>query len=155
MNVKACMKHHVVWVKTTDTVRKAAALFVQRHIGFLPVVDEKERLVGALGLRDLLDLTLPAFVRLIDDIDFVHDFGAVENYQPPGATLAEPVSLHMRPAFSVHEDCGLLRAYAMILQYDIQDLPIVDADGTLTGLASRVDIGTAILAGWSNSEGGP
>jgi CBS domain-containing protein len=54
----------------------------------------------------------------------------------------------MRPATTVEEDCGLLRAYALMIQHEMHDLPVVRDDGTLVGIASRVDIGTAILAGW-------
>jgi len=58
----------------------------------------------------------------------------------------------MQPAIRVEEDCGLLRAYAFMLQHRILDLPVVDKDGRLVGLASRVDIGVAILSGWQDSN---
>jgi CBS domain-containing membrane protein len=150
--IRDCMKRNVVSIRATATVREAAALFVARHIGLLPVVDVQGRVLGVLGLRDLLTLELPAFVYLVDDVDFVHDFGAVETTRPAPEMLAQPVTSLMRPATTVPEDCGLLRAYALMYQRDLHDLPVVAADGSLVGIASRVDIATAVLASWQAGE---
>jgi CBS domain-containing protein len=35
--------------------------------------------------------------------------------------------------------------------HDLYDLLVVDDDDRLVGLASRVDIGTALLAGWRSA----
>ena len=58
----------------------------------------------------------------------------------------------MRPVFTVDEDCGLLRAYALMLQQHLHDIPVVSKDGKLAGIASRVDIGVAILSTWFKAE---
>jgi CBS domain-containing protein len=55
----------------------------------------------------------------------------------------------MKPPYTVHEDSGLLRTYALMLQHNLHDMPVVSQDGRLAGIASRVDIGTAILSAWS------
>jgi CBS domain-containing protein len=135
--IRDCMKRNVVSIRATATVREEAALFVARHIGLLPVVDVQGRVLGVLGLRDLLTLELPAFVHLVNDVDFVHDFGAVETTRPAPEMLAQPVTSLMRPATTVPEDCGLLRAYALMYQRDLHDLPVVAADGALVDIASR------------------
>ena len=51
----------------------------------------------------------------------------------------------MREPVSVEETTGLLRAYTMMLKHEMHDLPVINPDGTLVGIASRVDIGTSIL----------
>jgi CBS domain-containing membrane protein len=153
MKVCDCMKRNVVAILATATIDEAVQLLVARHIGLLPVVDEKRRPVGVLGLRDLLTLALPAFVNLVEDVDFVLDFGAAELTRPTPETLARPVTTLMRPPTVIPEDCGLLRAYALMRQHDLHDLPVVAADGTLVGIMSRVDLATAVLAGWQ-AEGG-
>ncbi|MGC8856291.1 MAG: CBS domain-containing protein [Anaerolineae bacterium] len=43
-------------------MREAAQIFVERHVGLLPVVDEEGRPIGVIGLRDLLMLELPDLV---------------------------------------------------------------------------------------------
>lgn len=152
MNIADCMKHNVISIPETSTIREAAAIIVKKHIGLLPIVDRENKLVGVVGLRDLLSLELPDFVRFIEDLDFVHDFGAVETTRPPARTLEKPVKSLMKNAITVEEDCGLLRAYALMLQHNLHDLPVLSHDGELIGIASRVDIGTSILSTWSRTE---
>jgi len=152
MDIRDCMKHDVVSIPSSATVGEAAEILVRRHIGMLPVVDAYRRPIGVLGLRDMLGIALPAFVDLIDDVAFISDFGAAETARPSAATLAQPVTALMRPATTVTEDCGLLRAYALLRQRDLHDLPVVAADGSLVGIASRVDVATAVLGGWLDRE---
>lgn len=152
MEVHKYMKRNVVSIPETSTIREAAAVLVMHHIGLLPVVDKDKKLIGVVGLQDLLTLEMPDFVRFIADVDFVHDFGAVETTRPPAKTLDKSVKTLMKPAISVHEDTGLLRVYALMLQHQLHDMPVVSKDGKLVGVASRVDIGTAILSAWSKSE---
>ena len=152
MNISSCMKHNVISVHAAVTIREAAAILVKKHIGLLPVVDDDKKLIGVIGMRDMLTLELPDFVSFVADIDFVHDFGAVEETRPSARTLSKAVASLMRPAFTVDEDCGLLRAYALMLQQNLHDIPVVSREGKLAGIASRVDIGVKILSTWEKAE---
>jgi CBS-domain-containing membrane protein len=38
-------------------------------------------------------------------------------------------------------------------QHDLRDLPVVDEEGHLVGLASWVDVGVAFLESWSRPPG--
>jgi CBS-domain-containing membrane protein len=152
MSIRDCMKRNVISISETSTIREAAAMIVKKHIGLLPVVDKDNKLVGVVGMRDLLNLELPDFVRFIEDLDFVHDFGAVETTRPPARTLEKPIKSLMKEVETVDEECGLLRAYALMLQHDMHDMPVVSKDGELIGVASRVDIGAAILSSWAKVD---
>ncbi|KAA0276257.1 MAG: CBS domain-containing protein [Chloroflexi bacterium] len=152
MNVSSCMKRNVISVSASTTVREATAIFVKKHIGLLPVVDKNHKPIGVIGIRDLLKLEMPDFVNFVMDVDFVHDFGAVEDTRPPAATLKKTVRSMMRPVITVDEDSGLLRAYASMLQQNLQDIPVVARDGKLIGIASRVDIGVTTLKTWEKVE---
>jgi len=152
MNIKSCMKRHVVYVKANTTIHEAAEIIVKKHIGLLPVVDDNDHPIGVVGMRDLLKLELPDFVNFVSDVDFVHDFGAVEDTRPPAKTLNKSIKGMMHPVITVEEDCGLLRAYTLLLQQNLHDIPVVSKGGKLIGIASRVDIGVAILSAWSKAE---
>jgi CBS domain-containing protein len=52
----------------------------------------------------------------------------------------------------VEETGGLLHAYAIMVKHDLSDLPVVNSKGELTGIVSRVDIGTAVLSVWGSGE---
>ncbi len=153
--IKNWMKRNVVSIPASATIRQAAALIVERHIGLLPVVDEHNRPIGAIRLSDLLSLELPAFFNLLPDLDFVHDFGAVETTRPTPAELDRPVTTLMQSRLIVDENCGLLRAYALMVKHNLHDLPVVDVNGALAGIASRVDIGVAILSNWKSVGASP
>lgn len=152
MNIGKYMKSNVVSIPDTSTIREAAAVFVRHHIGLLPIVDKDHRLVGMVGLMHMLSLEMPDFISFVADVDFVHDFGAVETTRPSAADLDKPITTLMIPAISVHEDSGLLRTYALMLQHKLHDMPVVSHGGKLVGIASRVDIGTAILAEWATVD---
>jgi len=146
------MKRGVVSIPATSKIREAAAIIVEKHIGLLPVVDGENKPVGVVGLKDLLTLELPVFVEFVADVDFVHDFGAVEDTRPPAKTLNKTVATLMQPVITVDEECGLLRAYALMRQQNLHDIPVVSKTGELVGIASRVDIGTAILSTWPKAD---
>ena len=155
MIIRDCMKRNVFSIPATATIREAAAIVVERHIGMLPVIDASGKLMGVVGLRNLLSLELPDFFGLLSDVDFVHDFGAVETNRPSPEQIDCPITKLMQPVTSVVETCGLLRAYALMLKHNIHDLPVVSRENTLVGIASRVDIGTAILSAWKSIEARP
>jgi CBS-domain-containing membrane protein len=144
------MKRSVFFISTAATIRQAAALVVAHHIGLVPVVDQHGKLAGVVRLSDFLSLELPDFFNLLPDLDFVHDFGAVETTRPTAQELDRPVATIMQPATSVVETCGLLRAYALMLKHNLHDLLVVSQENVLVGIASRVDIGAAILANWES-----
>jgi CBS-domain-containing membrane protein len=152
MEIGKYMKRNVISIPETATIREAASVFVKHHIGLLPVIDKEKKLVGVVGLRDMLSLELPDFVSFIADVDFVHDFGAVETTRPSAAVLDRSIKTLMNPAVSVPEDTGLLRTYALMLQHELHDMPIVSKDAKLVGVASRVDIGRAILSAWAKVD---
>ena len=152
MTISQYMKRNVISIPVTSTIREAAATFVKHHIGLLPVVDKNKKLVGVVGLRDLLSLVLPDFINFIADVDFVHDFGAVETTLPAAEVLSQSIETLMKPAISVPEDSGLLRVYALMLQHSLHDMPVVSKGDQLIGIASRVDIGTAILFAWTEGN---
>jgi CBS domain-containing protein len=152
MIISKYMKRNVVSIPVTASVREAAAIIVKKHIGLLPVVDKEDNLSGVVGIRDLLSLELPDFVSFVADLDFVHDFGAVEITRPPARTLDKSIKSLMKDAIAVEEDCGLLRAYALMVQHNLHDMPVISKEGKLIGVASRVDVGTAILSTWAKVE---
>lgn len=152
MIIRDCMKSNVVSIPATATLLESASVFVKRHVGLLPVVDESGKPVGVIRMGDLLTLELPDSVHIVRDLDFVHDFGAVETTRPPRQVLLQPVTTLMKPIEAIEETSGLLLAYARMLQDNLYDLPVVDSSGKLVGIVSRVDIGAAVLSLWSARE---
>lgn len=119
----------------------------------LPVINAAGKLVGVLQLRDLLVFILPAFTSLMEDFDFVADFGAMESIRPSQEIISKQVSEVMEPPVSVDVFSGLSRAFSLLHHHNLTDLPVVDKDNHLVGIASRVDVGTALLKAWEITPG--
>ena len=155
--ISRCMKRHVVSVTPSTTALEAARIVVTRHVGTLPVINDAGTLVGIVRVQDLLDVFMPDFVRLLDDIDFVHDFGALEDLSPAAREGAAHRTMRdlMQAPSAVETSCGPLRALAIMNKHQVRDLPVVDERGTLVGIASLVDIAVAFLDAWAPAENRP
>lgn len=152
--ISTCMKRQVVAVSPATTAQEAARIVVTQRVGTLPVVDELGALVGVVSLEDLLRVFMPDFVALMDNIDFVHDFGALESLRPQDVPAAARLTMKdlMQPPVVVEQTCGLLRAFATMTKHGVRDLLVANRAGGLVGIASRVDIAAAFLAPWSQTE---
>jgi CBS domain-containing protein len=97
---------------------------------------------------------MPDFVTLLENIDFVHDFGVLEALEPKDVPKAAQLTMRdlMQRPVAVEQTCGLLRAFAMMIKHEIRDLPVINKAGGLVGIASRVDIAAAFLAAWTREE---
>jgi IMP dehydrogenase len=149
VNIRECMKQKVIFIRDKATVSEAAALFRQHHIGTLPVVDDEDHLIGIIRLHGLLGLVLPDFVSLVNHFEYVHDFGALEDRQPDQHQLEQCVVDIMDKPVSVHANNGLVMAAALLQDHHIYDLPVVDQDNRIVGIASHVDIGVALMSNWN------
>lgn len=148
LQISRWMKREVISIPVNSSIRQAIQLFLDYHIGTLPVVDEHNHLVGILRLQDVIDLGMPDFIHLVTDFDFLHGFGAVENQRPDPAIFEKDIKELMTEAVSVHEDAGLFRTAALLHKHALRDLPVVNNEGRLVGIASHVDIGVALLSFW-------
>ncbi len=149
LKISDCMKQKVVSISPEATIKEAAALLIQKHVGMLVVVDVEKHLLGLLPMRDLISLTIPDFINLFKKMDFIHDFGMLEQNKPEGAILKKTVRELMSPAVSVQADTGLLHAAALIQEHQLNDLPVIDHEGKLIGLVSYTDVGVAMLSNWA------
>jgi CBS-domain-containing membrane protein len=151
MKIGSCMKQNVVSSVQNINVQTAVQILIHNRIGTLPIVDEATHLIGIVRMRDLIKLAMPDFVNLVENLDFVHDFGAVEHLLPGPEILNLPIKKIMGEPIAVEETAGLLRAVALMQEHKMNDLPVVDHEKHLVGIASYVDIGVALMSAWSSS----
>jgi CBS domain-containing protein len=148
MIIRDCMKTNVFSIREDELVTKAAKLFLENHIGTLPVVNKENKLVGILTLQCMLKITMPDFVNVVENFDFIPNFGAVRTKQPERSELFRPVHDIMKKPVFVEEDWSLIHAAAILDKEESADIPVVSEDGILVGLASHVDIGTGLIQQW-------
>ena len=148
MKVRDFMKQRVISIPLDATIGSAVQLFREHHIGTLPVIDDDKHLVGIVRLRSILALAMPDFINLVTHFEFAHDFGAVEFHNPNADQFNRPIAEIMEEPVSAEADSGLVRAAALIRRSNLIDLPIVDKNNVLVGLASHVDVGIAMMSHW-------
>ena len=103
-----------VTLRPEDSIADALGLMERYRISGVPIVDEDGRLVGILTNRDL---------RFRDDADV------------PVSALMTSANLITAPVGTTLEE-----ARAILGRHRIEKLPVVDADGRLTGLITVKDI---------------
>ncbi len=90
----------------------------------------------------------------MDEIDFVHDYGDLEDTSAEDRRRAKILNVTdvMSEPESLEEDAGLVHALSVMEKHNLRDL-IVTKDGKLTGIASQVDIGRAFLTEFTKETG--
>ena len=148
------MKREVVSITPDATLSEVAALILEKRVGTLPVVDNGGTLIGTVSITDIVERFLPDFVAVMDEIDYVHDFGDLENTSPEDKQRAKMlhVSDVMEEPVAMEDDAGLVHALSVMKKHNLRDL-IVIREGKLVGIASQVDIGRAFLTEFTKETG--
>lgn len=134
------MTRQVLCLLDNSSLEQAAALCNQRQISGLPILNEAEKLVGVLSLKDilsdLLEIESPQLFTMIA--------GDLQHFQAQ-AMLQEPVSQHMttrvitaRPETPVQVACAIMHHYGirrMLVTRDDQLLGIFTAQDAVRLLA--------------------
>lgn len=149
MIIHNCMKMQVFSIHVDQKLRDAAKIMEKYHIGTLPVVNGDNKLIGILTLNSLLRIVLPDFVELINHFSSINNLGAFETKIPSQNEVDIPIRDIMQEPIYVQEDWGLMHAAAVLHDAELSDIPVVNAEKRLVGIASHVDIGTAIIQSWN------
>lgn len=108
-----------------ETVVRAAQMMKERNVGALPVVESKSsrRLVGIVTDRDLVVRVLASGRKL--------DSATVKEAMTPNPATGR-------------EDDEIEKAVKLMGERQIRRLPVVDADGRLTGMIAQADVATRV-----------
>ena len=112
--VSRIMNTDVASVQPFESIYRARALIVQRHVKSLPVVDPERRLVGIVSITDLFNRDLVE----LESIDTMMTTDVVS--LPETAPVAELVPLMTHQGF--------------------RHLPVVDADRRVVGMVTRGEL---------------
>jgi acetoin utilization protein AcuB len=115
-------------ISTNATLHQAVWLLQSLDVRHLPVVDEDGTLVGMLSDRDVRGLAIPEFV----GTEYI---GKIQ------MALQAPVSSMMSSnVISVNVEADAAEIIDLMLDQKIGAVPVLDADGTLVGIVSYMDI---------------
>ena len=114
------------------TVQKAIGLLHALDVRHLPVVDEEGTLVGMLSDRDVRGLAFP-------EVLGAEYAGTIQT-----ALDAPVASVMSANVLSVDLEADAAEIIDLMLDQKVGAVPVVDADGTLVGIVSYMDILRAI-----------
>ncbi|MFL5276225.1 MAG: CBS domain-containing protein [Myxococcales bacterium] len=119
MSMERFCRKEVATIQSRDTVVRAARTLLEKHGGARGVVDEKRRPVGMITDRDITCRVVAAM-------------------RDPGTTSVE--SAMSRDLVTVREDETIDGVAFSMRKHGVRRLPVVDAEGRLTGLVAFDDM---------------
>jgi CBS domain-containing protein/mannitol/fructose-specific phosphotransferase system IIA component (Ntr-type) len=129
--VRDVMAHRVHTVPPDATLRSTLDLMLRRRLHAVPVVGEKGEVLGMVTDGDLMRALLPHIPRAGAEGDDGTDA------RTPGARPVRDIMA--RSVLCVSEDLGVSEVASMMINKDVDQVPVVRA-GSLTGMVARADI---------------
>ncbi len=145
------METDVVSVTPEEDVQALLALMRQHELPGVPVVDKDRRLLGIVTESDLVirdeqaDLHLPHHIDLLGGVIFLESMKHYEERLRRGlaSTVADMMTAD---PIAVSPEASVRDAARIIAERKHNRLPVVDADGRLVGIVTRVDVLAALVA---------
>jgi len=139
MKIKEVMTKDVTSISPDVTVSEAVKLLEKLKISGLPVIDDKDKLVGMFTEKEALSHILPSYIEKVGR--FIYE-------QNPKATrkkFAElsniKVSQLMRKdVVTTTEDTTLCEVARLMLTQKARRIPVLDKSGKVVGIVARCDV---------------
>jgi CBS domain-containing protein len=141
IEVADVMTRSVVTVGPETTFQELVATMAEHRVSGVPVVDGGGRLVGIVSEADLLREGSHDRRRTRALDWFLHP-GKAEEARGRGHDAA---AIMTTPVVTVRSDRSLWEAIRTLRDAEVKRLPVVDADGRLVGIVSRVDLLSAFI----------
>ena len=138
ITVRRAMTMEVVTVKRETDISVAADLLTKHRISGMPVVDDQDKVIGVIGEADILAVAglkgeQGGFRNVLR-----HLLGEpVPARKKSDGTVGESMS---SPAITTTPGADIREVAAILDERRIKRLPVVNEEGTLTGVISRADI---------------
>ena len=136
------MSEEISTVKTDARVAEVVTLLLERGVRSLPVVDGAGRLVGIITDGDLLQRAgLATRIGLQKDLPDDQAGALLAALRRSSLTAGEIMT---EPVISVHSDEAVRTAVARMVKHDLKRLPVINEEGRLMGIVSRIDVFRAV-----------
>lgn len=140
MRARDIMNPDVITIRTGASVAAAARLLVDHRINAMPVLDSEGRVVGMIGIRDVLRVPHPSH----SQTPILRWDSLQEKVEHLRQTIVDQVVKHQR-LVSVDEDCPIVEVASIMANRGVHPL-LVLKDGALLGVIGRADVARTLLA---------
>ncbi len=143
LKVAEAAKKDIITVKRSMPLRKLLDVFKEFHTHpLIPVVNEKDQLIGVVYPENLLDLLRPLQTKLFRNIPFMEIDEDIFDLEPVPAMgdLLIVDDIMDANVVSIKADKSLEEAYKAMRLYKHDRLPVVDEQGKIIGIVGIFDI---------------
>lgn len=132
------MSEEIITVLRTAPVAEVVTLLLERGVRSAPVVDDAGRLVGIITDGDLLNRAgLTTRIGLQKDLPADQVHALLNALRQSSLTASEIMTT---PAIFVRNDEPVRTAVTHMIKHNLKRLPVVNEEGRLIGMVSRIDI---------------
>jgi CBS domain-containing protein len=135
--VKDVMTANVIAVGTDAAYEAVAADLVKYRISAVPVVDQASRVIGVVSESDML-AKLALDMGNGRGVSGITGIQSWEQLQKARAVTA--AELMTAPVFTASPEDTIEQAARIMYSHQVKRLPVIDAEGRLTGIVTRTDL---------------
>ncbi len=139
MIVSEIMSRDVVTVTPDSSYRDLCKKIFASHIHTLPVVDAKDRLIGIVTRKDILERLYPKYQDVFEYLETPQDFEAMEERFKDMAPLRAR-DIMCRTVIFARETTLIMRALSRMIVRHVDQLPILNDDDQVVGMITKGDI---------------
>lgn len=148
MLAREVMTRDVVTVNRAASVTDVARLLVEHKVSGLPVVDEEHRVVGMITEGDLIykdkKVHMPAFLEILGGVIYLENPQRIVN-DLKKMTATKVAEVMTSKVYTVKEDATMEDIATIMVERQVNRLPVVDQAGKLVGIISRQDLVKAMI----------
>ena len=144
MKVKELMIKDVISVSPDTNAKEALDLLLKMQISGLPVIDDKNKLVGMFTEKEVLSAILPSYIEKVGRFIYQENPKAVK--QKILALRNMKVKEIMRKeVVTVDDDTALCEVARIMLTLKVRRIPVLNKAKEVVGIVARGDIMKALF----------
>src|SRR3989338_86667 len=140
MQVSRLMRKKPVTVSLDTPLHVVWNLIAAKQMHMVPVVDDKNRLIGIITAEDLLKNLVPDYRNFFTE--FYPDAPSIDDIedQIDKQVLLTAKNIMNTEVYSAYADMELFKALSRMMVYKVRILPIIDDDDHIKGFLVEKDI---------------
>lgn len=141
--VENYMKSDVFTLRKDQTLREATLAMIEHKTNGAVVVDDDHHVIAMLSSSDIIKYVVPEYLSQDKHIAMFEapDVFADRIHAVADHTVEQFMSSRVK---SIKKDATLINAIALLAEYHIRQLPVVNEDNVLIGYINRTDLKRAI-----------
>jgi len=143
------MSFPVLTIRPEATIRELADVLGENDVSGLPVVDDEGRLLGVVSEEDLIlqdaELHFPHYIQIFDSVIYLESIRKFEERFRKALAVKVRDIMSDEPV-TISTDATLREIATIMIDRDVNRLPVVDEENRLLGIVARGDVIRGIAA---------